>query len=227
MGSSRGHACIGRARHRALSRRGKWDALQYLPTHRGVRNGAGAVPNLDGFPAVENSNGVTLLSEYRQRHVDGELEPIEVPVLLVGMRGNGRATAAEFRTSTRQGVLARPQVEELLLDEGASLAPLTKSDRNPYDNFIFVGRASTCDVIFRDASVSKSHAVFERDDARVWRLRDNGSHNGTWVDGRRLAPKTRVPVASGHAIVFGAYPAYLIMPDDLRRILETMPDVHA
>jgi pSer/pThr/pTyr-binding forkhead associated (FHA) protein len=82
-----------------------------------------------------------------------------------------------------------------------------------------VGRASTCDVILRDASVSKTHAVFERDGEALWRLRDNRSHNGTWVNYARLTPNARIPVASGDAILFGAYPAYLVSPDELRRLL--------
>jgi pSer/pThr/pTyr-binding forkhead associated (FHA) protein len=89
-------------------------------------------------------------------------------------------------------------------------------------------RASTCDVILRDASVSKTHAVFERDDQQpLWKLRDNRSHNGTWLNRSRLPPEARLPVASGDSIVFGAYPAYLISPDELRRILATMDAVDA
>ncbi len=111
--------------------------------------------------------------------------------------------------------------------EGALVAPLVKAGRNPYANFIFVGRASTSDIVLRDASVSKSHAVFEAGTGTDgWRLRDNGSHNGTFVDGRRLAGKTPVSIASGSAVLFGAYPAYVLMPDDLRRILETLRASH-
>ena len=170
---------------------------------------------------------MTLLAEYRQRHAAGDLKPIDVPALIIGFNDTSRAAAGEYHTSTRQGGVLLGPVTEALLDDGVTLAPLAKSGRNPYENFIFVGRASTCDVILRDASVSKSHAVFERDTATgVWCLRDNRSHNGTWVDGQRLEPKARVTVSSGLAIVFGAYPAYLIMPGDLRRILEAMPADH-
>lgn len=182
---------------------------------------------VDDRSTLENSSVVTLLSEYRQRRATGELKPIDVPVLIIGLNGSARSGVPEYRTSTREGDLELGPVTQALGDEGVGLAPLIKSDRNPYENFIFVGRASTCDVILRDASVSKSHAVFERDAKGVWCLRDNRSHNGTWVDGGRLAPKARVTVASGMAIVFGAYPAYLLMPADLGRILATMPDLHA
>jgi hypothetical protein len=164
------------------------------------------------------------LSEYRRPGAAEEVAQLEVPVLVVGMRGGVRSPAAEYRTSTHEGVPPIPTVTEALHDEGVCLAPLSKSERNPYQNFIFVGRASTCDVILRDASVSKTHAVFEREGA-LWKLRDNRSHNGTWVNRSRLGPETRVPVASGDSVVFGAYPAYLISPDELRRILATMDAV--
>ncbi|HEY3822834.1 MAG TPA: FHA domain-containing protein [Polyangiaceae bacterium] len=166
------------------------------------------------------------LSEYRQRAAAAEIARLDVPVLLVGMRGPPGSAAAEYRTSTREGTPSMPTVTEALHDDGVSLAPLSKSARNPYRNFIFVGRSSTCDVILRDASVSKTHAVFERDDrASLWMLRDNRSHNGTWVNRARLGPEARVSVASGDSIVFGAYPAYLLSPDELRRILGAMSPV--
>jgi len=163
------------------------------------------------------------LSEYRQPAAAEEIARLGLPVLVVGMRGGVRSPAADFRTSTHEGTPTMPTVTDALLDRGVCLAPLSKSDRNPYQNFIFVGRASTCDVILRDASVSKTHAVFERDDQQpLWRIRDNRSHNGTWVNGTRIGPDARVPVTSGDSIVFGAYPAYVIWPDELRRILAAM-----
>ena len=162
------------------------------------------------------------LLEYRQPAAAAEIARLDVPVLLVGMRGGIRAPA-DYRTATNEGTPPMPTVAEALADASVYLAPLAKSARNPYQNFIFVGRASTCDVILRDASVSKTHAVFERDDAHpLWKLRDNRSHNGTWVNRSRIRPETRIPVASGDSIIFGAYPAYLISPDELRRILATM-----
>jgi pSer/pThr/pTyr-binding forkhead associated (FHA) protein len=165
------------------------------------------------------------LSEYRQPEGAAEIAGLDVPVLVVGLRGNVAGPAPEYRTSTREETPPLPSVSEALREEGVLLAPLRKSARNPYENFIFVGRASTCDVILRDASVSKTHAVFERDGDALWKLRDNRSHNGTWVNYARLRPNARIPVASGDAILFGAYPAYLVSPEELRRMLAEMDRV--
>jgi pSer/pThr/pTyr-binding forkhead associated (FHA) protein len=143
-------------------------------------------------------------------------------VLLVGLNGAVRGGVPEFRTATRDGVRSFPALEDLVLDE-TYVAPLVKSERNPYGDFIFVGRASTCDVILRDPSVSKTHAVFEHDPAAAphagWSIRDNDSHNGTWVNSRKLTGRDPVALAGGDALILGAYPAYLILPDALRRLI--------
>lgn len=142
------------------------------------------------------------------------------PVLLADFM-NPTPPDGEFRTATRKGSAALPPVEEALRASSLRAVPLAKTDRNPYEAFVFVGRASTCDVILRDVSVSKSHAVFELE-PDGWIVRDNRSHNGTFVGERRLALGERARVASGDAVRFGTYPVYFMMPQDLRRILEAM-----
>lgn len=167
------------------------------------------------------------LSEYRHPSAAESLVALGVPVLLVGLR-DGAGTSNEFRTSTHPAAFRIPTLADALASESACLVPLAKSDRNPYQNFIFVGRASTCDVILRDSSVSKSHAVLEHDvSTEGWMLRDNRSHNGTWIDGTRVPRGARVGVPGGAVIVFGAYPTYLIMPAELRLILGAMTRAHA
>lgn len=166
---------------------------------------------------------MTPLSECREPATAASLLALGVPALLVGIR-SGAGASGDYRTSTRAGSPNVPSLEEALRAEGACIAPLLKSDRNPYAAFVFVGRASTCDIVLRDASISKTHAVFERA-GDAWTLRDNHSHNGTWIDGKRLS-QSRASLSGCAGVVFGSYPAYLLMPDDLRRILETMVRAH-
>jgi hypothetical protein len=169
------------------------------------------------------------LSEYLHPSAAESLVGLGVPVLLVGLR-DGAAASNEFRTSTHPAAFRIPTLADALASDSACLVPLAKSDRNPYQNFIFVGRASTCDVILRDSSVSKSHALFERHHdpaADTWFVRDNRSHNGTWIDGTRVPRGSRVDAPGGAVIVFGAYPTYLIMPAELRLILGAMTRAHA
>jgi hypothetical protein len=88
---------------------------------------------------------------------------------------------------------------------GIEIIPIVKAEGNPYPERISVGRARNCDIVFRDASISKLHAHFRVLGGDVTRLEvvDHGSHNGTRVNGQRIAPSTPTPVQSGTAIVFG------------------------
>jgi hypothetical protein len=124
----------------------------------------------------------------------------------------------EFRTSTLDAPDSIPPLAAVIVDPATQAVPLEKSSRNPYDGFLFLGRASTCDVIIRDASISKSHAIIEPH-ADAWRLRDNRSRNGTWRNGERLKDGERVALASGDVIVLGSYPLYFVLSPELMRLL--------
>jgi hypothetical protein len=65
-----------------------------------------------------------------------------------------------------------------------------------------VGRHEACDLRIQDPRVSSEHAsVHWRGDR--WELRDLGSRNGTWVDGRALSPGERATLAQGSVILLG------------------------
>lgn len=63
-----------------------------------------------------------------------------------------------------------------------------------------VGRSPDCDVVLDDLSVSRIHAELEVVDGR-WNLRDTGSTNGTWLNGRRL--RGQVELRRGDVLTFG------------------------
>jgi pSer/pThr/pTyr-binding forkhead associated (FHA) protein len=48
-----------------------------------------------------------------------------------------------------------------------------------------IGRSSSCQLVLADDTVSRRHAELRIQDGR-WLLRDLGSSNGTWVNGRRV-----------------------------------------
>ena len=50
---------------------------------------------------------------------------------------------------------------------------------------LLLGRAPTCQLVFADDTVSRRHAELRLVEGR-WMLRDLGSSNGTWVNGRRV-----------------------------------------
>ncbi len=155
--------------------------------------------------------------ELRELVAEGAM-PIDAPAALVLEFGHGGGPAREFRTSTVGLPDAVPALASAANDPDTMVALLEKSPRNPYDGFLFLGRASTCDVIVRDASISKTHAVIEPQHG-IWRLRDNRSRNGTWHNGTRLKENQRVELRNGDLIVLGSYPMYFVLAPELMKLL--------
>src|SRR5258708_14295132 len=63
-----------------------------------------------------------------------------------------------------------------------------------------VGRDPHVDVVVNDNSVSRKHAVIERD-SDSWIVADQKSANGTWIDGQRVI---RAILKPGQQVRFGA-----------------------
>ena len=85
---------------------------------------------------------------------------------------------------------------------GFVFLPLRKSDRNPWEDRVLIGRASNNDIVLRDTSVSKVHAR-ALVEAGAWSIADARSTNGTWVDGERLAPGRTAPLRSQTVLKLG------------------------
>jgi pSer/pThr/pTyr-binding forkhead associated (FHA) protein len=71
---------------------------------------------------------------------------------------------------------------------------------------IVLGRSPDCEIVLSDGSVSRLHAELLRIDDRR-HLRDVGSTNGTWVNGRRL--QGQLEIAPGDVLTFGNLTARL------------------
>ncbi len=157
------------------------------------------------------------LSELRELAIAGA-NPFDTQAVVLTEFSKGGGPAREFRTSTVSAPESIPPLGLVTVDPSTQVVPLEKSPRNPYDGFLFLGRASTCDIIVRDASVSKAHAVLETR-AGVWQLRDNRSRNGTWRNGDRLKMNEKVVLATGDVIILGSYPLYFLLSADLLKLL--------
>ncbi len=79
------------------------------------------------------------------------------------------------------------------VDEGAPAIEI-EGDRGT------LGRTAGVDHVVNDPSVSRQHALFERQDG-VWTVTDQGSANGTFLDGQRIAT---AQIRDGQEVRFGA-----------------------
>ena len=64
---------------------------------------------------------------------------------------------------------------------------------------LVIGRSSACEIVLGDDTVSRRHAELRYEDGR-WLLRDLGSSNGTWVNGRRVV---EAEVRAGDEVYLG------------------------
>ncbi len=90
------------------------------------------------------------------------------------------------------------------------LTIIVKSDANEKSELeltfdggrVVIGRGPSCDVRLPDPSVSQRHAIIRADGA-TYQLLDEGSPNGTFVGGVRLAPKAPRTLRTGDLVRVG------------------------
>jgi hypothetical protein len=106
----------------------------------------------------------------------------------------------EFRTVTHREQLksAASNLEESLL-----VLPLRKLAGNPFPERISIGRATNCDLVIRDASVSKLHGHFRDVTATSAVFTDAKSSNGTRLDGTLVQPGIPAEIHLQSLISFG------------------------
>ena len=76
-----------------------------------------------------------------------------------------------------------------------------------------VGRSRAMHTTLRSATVSAQHIALLWDGA-VWSVRELGSSNGTWLDGRRLAAGEIAPLSRGSVLQLGGPAEQLTVIDD-------------
>lgn len=67
-------------------------------------------------------------------------------------------------------------------------------------NPMLIGRESKCDIVIPDINVSRSHAEIRMEPTGAWVLSDQGSTNGTYVNGRRIKS---APLKDADRIIVG------------------------
>ena len=104
---------------------------------------------------------------------------------------------------------AFPAVEAAQEQPSASLVPVLKVVKGPYNGQEFVmkdgsftiGRDPSCDLFLNNMTVSRLHAqiTITEDGATIV---DEGSLNGTWVDGQVV---DRAPLVAGSTLQIGTF----------------------
>lgn len=96
------------------------------------------------------------------------------------------------------------------------LAPSLQASRIVYfgDGSSFAaGRNASCEISCRHTTVSETHARFESFGS-IWSIKDEGSKNGTMLNGRRLNAQEQCPLKFGTKITFGEAQFLFLGTDD-------------
>lgn len=97
----------------------------------------------------------------------------------------------------------QPHIERFVLPESAPIS---------------IGRSRSCDFVVADPAVSARHAHLSRD-GDEWILRDDGSLNGTFVNGGRVVGRTAI--RPGDELTFGYSRFIVALPARKRRTFST------
>jgi hypothetical protein len=100
------------------------------------------------------------------------------------------------------------------------VVPLSKqTEASAFQERISIGRARNMDIVLRNASISKFHAWFERDECGNFIIADTGSKNGTTVKGKPIGARTPYKLSPGDEIMFGSVATTFCPADVLWDIL--------
>ncbi|HOX42889.1 MAG TPA: FHA domain-containing protein [Myxococcota bacterium] len=97
---------------------------------------------------------------------------------------------------TMGGGAPAPRQEAAQSDLDQAVLPVRHRRADSRKALLSVGRADSCDVVVPDLSVSLVHAFFREEAEGGFSLVDGGSKNGTFVEGKRVAPQGKGAPAS-------------------------------
>ncbi len=103
------------------------------------------------------------------------------------------------------------------------VAKVRKRDGSPRADVLTVGRVPTCDVYLAFPSVSKLHASLMFEGTRISRVIDEGSTNGTWLNGTALSPGKASELKLGDHLRFGGVDVELLDAAAFYELLTGLP----
>lgn len=104
---------------------------------------------------------------------------------------------------------------------GSEVVPVKKKPGNPWPRMISVGRTRSCDISLRYPNISKLHAIFRTTERDTLELIDQGSVNGTLVNGESLSDARELN--TGDRLSFGGIELEFM---DAPRLIEQVRLVH-
>lgn len=166
---------------------------------------------------------MTILEEWRRTRANTKREDfiaLHPYAFLISASGAAGAAAnkpmpvvkpTEFRTVTHKEYAAKAESNlELPL-----ILPLRKGEGRPFPERISVGRATNCDVVIRDASISKLHGHFRDVTAESAFFTDAKSSNGTRLDGTLVPPGVATEIRRNMLLSFGRVQLMFMSPSDV------------
>ena len=106
------------------------------------------------------------------------------------------------------GAWKPPQAATVMILEAVTRPPATASGEAlalaliPGKQGSFtLGRGAECDASINDGTLSQLHLVFMRAPNGVWTVRDAGSKNGSWLDGRKLEAGRPQELREGNRVI--------------------------
>jgi len=131
----------------------------------------------------------------------------EVVLLNCSHCGHPLRPGARFCNICGESVRPLPQVAQSVSPSapagGSLAASLVAADGRTFPlaaPLTIVGRTAGCNVVLPHDTVSSHHAEIITD-GHTYAVRDLGSRNGTWVNGRKIA--TECPLSPGDRVAFG------------------------
>jgi len=144
--------------------------------------------------------------------------PASVAASMLTSRANTKLIVARIEEARKLHGSRRRSLLTLML-EPRYLVPIrqrgTPDRRRPA--LISVGRSRDQDVVLRDPSVSKIHALFRRDAQGLY-LCDSSSRNGTFVNGV-VTTEHEVPVEHGDEVRFGELETLICGTENLWQLI--------
>lgn len=86
---------------------------------------------------------------------------------------------------------------------------------------ITLGRGAECTPRVTNPSVSDKHCVLERVGS-MWSVRDAGSRNGTWLNGKQLGASEQLPLKFGTKLMLGEAQFLFLGPDDCYDLVQEL-----